>query len=114
MLGSMAIRYTVKATIDSFHETGVGQARECNPGRLDGVEIAGTQQSLPREQIEDASGMGVLLHGVRITFRFAVTCKVSTKVWNMRRPVGGVDENLDNLHTRPMSCALRTQHPVLN
>jgi hypothetical protein len=59
MLRPCGVRQAVEATSDLLQQTSGGQARQDDPGRIDGVQIAGAQQPLLAGQIEDALGVGV-------------------------------------------------------
>ena len=53
---------TVKTTPDPFQQSCCSHARQDDPGRADGVQIAGTQQPSLAGQIKDALGVGVRGH----------------------------------------------------
>ena len=61
----------VEAAPDPVQQTSGGQAREDDPGRADGVQIDGAQQSLLASQIEDTPGVGVGRHGWSVFHLFA-------------------------------------------
>ncbi|BAP88789.1 succinate dehydrogenase flavoprotein subunit [Burkholderiales bacterium GJ-E10] len=53
---------TVKTTPDPFQQSCGSHAREDDPGRADGVQIAGAQQPSLASQIKDALGVGLGEH----------------------------------------------------
>ena len=65
----------VQATPDPVQQASGGQARQNDPGRVDGVQIARAQQSLLAGQIEDALAVRVGGHG-RIVFHIFVQCSM--------------------------------------
>jgi len=70
---SLRIRQAVQTAPDPFQNASGGQARENDPGRIDGVQIDGAQQPLLAGQIEDALGVGGGEHGVSV-FRLFAQC----------------------------------------
>lgn len=60
---NLCIRQTVQATPHLLQQTRGGQARQNDPRRTDGVQIAGAQQPLLAGQFEDALSVGTGVHG---------------------------------------------------
>jgi hypothetical protein len=69
------IGQAVETAPDPVQKTSSGQARQDDPGRIDGVQIAGAQQPLLTGQIEDTLGVGVGEHGGSM-FRLFVQCNI--------------------------------------
>jgi hypothetical protein len=78
----LRIWQAVQPASDSVQNASGGQARQDDPGRIDGVQIAGAQQPLLVGQIKDALGVGVGEHGESM-FRLFVQCNISTKKRNI-------------------------------
>jgi len=61
----------LKTTPDPYHQSCGSHARQDDPGRAEGVQIAGAQQPSLASQIKDALGVGLGEHGWNM-FRFFV------------------------------------------
>jgi hypothetical protein len=85
VFGPVGVRQAIEAATDLFQLASSGQARQDDPGRVDGAQIAGAQQPLLAGQIEDALGVGVCEHGVSM-FQNVVQRNISTKIRNMLVP----------------------------
>ena len=75
VLRSLRVRQAVQTTPDLLQQASGGQARQDDPGRVDGVQIAGAQQPFLADQIEDALGVGVGAHGWSMV-RLFVECNI--------------------------------------
>ncbi|CQR42176.1 protein of unknown function (plasmid) [Thiomonas sp. Sup16B3] len=83
----VGVRQTVQATPNLFQQASGGQARQDDPGRIDGVQIAGAQHPLLAGQNEDALSVCVGEHGWSM-FRLFVECNRSTKNRSMPAMTG--------------------------
>ena len=70
MLGPLGFRQAVQTTPNPFQQTGGGQALQDDPGRIDGVQIAGAQQPPLAGQSEDTLGVDLGGHGPSMFRRF--------------------------------------------
>ena len=76
------VRQAVEATPDPVQQASGGQARQDDPGRVDGVQIAGAQQTLLTGQIEHALAVGVGGHGSGM-FHIFSQCSILEKHRNI-------------------------------